>query len=130
MKKTLKIIGILFLILMGLGSLTKAIVKPVAADSLEEQIRRANRDCPIPVANGVGQVSSISLEDGFIVYKLDYKPEYINIDVYRNNPEATRDMFYLAFLCVNGKGGHSDMRSNEFIKRGLGLRVVESNGVA
>ena len=67
MKKTLKIIGILFLILMGLGSLTKAIVKPVAADSLEEQIRRANRDCPIPVANGVGLVSSISLEDGFIV---------------------------------------------------------------
>lgn len=130
MKKTLKIIGILFLILMGLGSLTKAIVKPVAADSLEEQIRRANRDCPIPVANGVGQVSSISLEDGFIVYKLDYKPEYINIDVYRNNPEATRDMFYLAFLCVNGQGGHSDMMSNELIKRGLGLRIVASNGVS
>ncbi len=130
MKKTLKIIGILFLILMGLGSLTKAIVKPVAADSLEVQIRRANRDCPIPVANGVGQVSSISLEDGFIVYKLDYKPEYINIDVYRNNPEATRDMFYLAFLCVNGQGGHSDMMSNELIKRGLGLRIVASNGVS
>ena len=130
MKKTLKIIGILFLILMGLGSLTKAIVKPVAADSLEEQIRRANRDCPIPVANGVGQVSSISLEDGFIVYKLDYKPEYINIDVYRNNLEATRDMFYLAFLCVNGQGGHSDMMSNELIKRGLGLRIVASNGVS
>jgi len=130
MKKTLKIIGILFLILMGLGSLTKAIVKPVAVDSFEEQIRRANCDCPIPVANGVGQVSSISLEDGFIVYKLDYKPEYINIDVYRNNPEATRDMFYLAFLCMNGQGGHSDMMSDELIERGYGLRIVASNGVS
>lgn len=130
MKKTLKIIGILFLILMGLGSLTKAIVKPVAADSFEEHIRRANRDCPIPVANGVGQVSSISLEDGFIVYKLDYKPEYLNIEAYSNNPEATRDMFYLAFLCMNGQGEHGDMMSNELIKRGLGLRIVTSNGVS
>lgn len=130
MKKTLKIIGILFLILMGLGSLTKAIEKPVADDSFEEQIRRANRDCPIPVANGVGQVSSISLEDGFIVSKLDYRPGYINIDLYRNHPEATRDLFYLAILCMNGQGGYGDMMFHEMIKRGYGLKIVLSNGVS
>lgn len=130
MKKSLKIIGIILLVLMGLGGLSRAIVKPVVENSFEEQIRRANRDCPIPVANGVGQVSSISLEDGFIVYKLDYKLEYINIDVYRNRPEATRDMFYLAFLCMNGQGGHSDMMSDELIKRGYGLRIVASNGAS
>lgn len=61
MKKLFKIIGIVFLVLMGLGSLTKAIVKPSVENSFEEQIRKANRDCPIPVANGVGQVSSIFL---------------------------------------------------------------------
>ncbi|WP_305156512.1 hypothetical protein [uncultured Muribaculum sp.] len=130
MKKTIKIIGILFLILMGLGGLTRAIVKPVVENSFEGQIRRANRDCPIPVANGVGQVSSISLEERFIVYRLDYKPEYLNTDVYRNNPEATRDMFYLAFLCMNGQGGHVDMMSDELLKRGYGLRIIASNGVS
>ena len=130
MKKSLKIIGIILLVLMGLGGLMRAIVRPAVENSFEEQIRRANRDCPIPVANGVGQVSSISLEDGFIVYKLDYQPEYLNIDVYRNKPEATRDMFYLAFLCMNGQGEHSDMMSDELIKREYGLRIIASNGVS
>lgn len=130
MKKSLKIIGIIFLVLMGLGGLSRAIVKPVVDNSFEEQIRRANRDCPIPVANGVGQISGISLEDGLIVYQLDYKPEYLNIDSYKNKPEATRDMFYLAFLCMNGQGGHSDMMSDELIKRGYGLKIVASNGVS
>lgn len=130
MKKSLKIIGIIFLVLMGLGGLSRAIVKHVVDNSFEEQIRRANRDCPIPVANGVGQISGISLEDGFIVYKLDYKPKYLNIDSYKNKPEATRDMFYLAFLCMNGQGGHSDMMSDELIKRGYGLKIVASNGVS
>lgn len=130
MKKSLKIIGIILLVLMGLGGLMRAIVRPAVENSFEEQIRRANRDCPIPVANGVGQVSSISMEDGFIVYKLDYKPEYLNIDAYRKKPEATRDMFYLAFLCMNGQGGHSDMMSDELVKRGYGLRIVASNGVS
>lgn len=130
MKKSLKIIGIIFLVLMGLRGLSRAIVKPVVENSFEEQIRRANRDCPIPVANGVGQISGISLEDGFIVYKLDYKPEYLNIDSYKDKPEATRDMFYLAFLCMNGQGGHSDMMSDELIKRGYGLKIVASNGVS
>lgn len=128
MKKILKIIGIIFLVLMGLGGITRAIVKPTVGDSFEQQIRRANRDCPIPVANGVGQVSSISLDNNFLVYTLDYKPGYINIDGYRRNPDATRDMFYLAFLCMNGQGGHSDIMANELIKRGYGLKVVASDG--
>lgn len=128
MKKALKIIGIIFLVLMGLGGITCAIVKPTVENSFEQQIRRANRDCPIPVANGVGQVSSISLDDNLLVYTLDYKPGYINIDGYRRNPDATRDMFYLAFLCMNGQGGHSDIMANELIKRGYGLKIVASDG--
>lgn len=128
MKKSLKIIGIIFLVLMGLGGITRAIVKPTVDNSFEQQIRRANLDCPIPVANGVGQVSSISLDNNFLVYTLDYKPGYINIDGYIQNPDATRDMFYLAFLCMNGQGGHSDIMANELIKRGYGLKIVASNG--
>jgi len=128
MKKLFKIIGIVFLVLMGLGSLTKAIVKPSVENSFEEQIRKANRDCPIPVANGVGQVSSIFLENNFIVYKLDYQPGYLNVDAYRQNPSATRDMFYLAFICMNGQGGQGNMLAEELIKRDYGLKIVASNG--
>lgn len=128
MKKTLKIIGIVFLVLLGLGGLTRGLVKPAVENSFEEQIRRANRDCPIPVANGVGQVSSISLENNNIVYRLDYKPGYINIDAYKSNPNAARDMFYLAFICMNGQGGHSDLLANELVKRGYGLKIIASNG--
>lgn len=128
MNKTLKIIGILFLILLGLRSLTRAIVKPVAVDFFEEQIIRANSDCPIPVANGVGQVSSITLDNSYLVYRLDYNPGYVNINAYKSNRDTARDMFYLAFLCMNGQGGHSDMLANELLKRDYGLKIIASNG--
>lgn len=128
MKKTLKIIGIIFLVLMGLGGITRAIVKPSVENSFEQQIRRANNDCPIPVANGVGQVSSITLDNSYIVYRLDYNPGYVNINAYKSNQDTARDMFYLAFLCMNGQGGHSDMLANELLKRGYGLKIIASNG--
>ena len=88
MKKTLKIIGGIFL------------AKPSYENSIEAQIKRANRDCPIPVANGIGQVTSITLEDNYLTYRIDYRPGHVNIDVFKNNPDATRAMFYLhSYAC-------------------------------
>ena len=129
MKKALKIIGISFMVLIGISSIGR-IAKSAMDISFEGQIRKANQDCPIPVANGAGQVSSISLDGKMLVYKIDYTPEYFNIEAYKNNPEATRDMLYLTFICLNGQGGHGDQLISKLQSEKCGVRFIFSNGTA
>lgn len=128
MKKTLKIIGGIFLVLIVLGNISRAIVKSKYENSFEAQIARANRDCPIPVANGVGQVTSIKLEDKFLTYHIDYKPGHCNIDAYKQNPSATRDMFYLTFMSLKAQGNGSERMLDELENKGYGLKIKASTG--
>ena len=128
MKKTLKIVGIIFLVLMFISTIVNVMVKPAYENSFEAQIKRANRDCPIPVANGVGQVSSIYLDNNMLVYQLDYKPGFVNVDAYKTHPNAARDMFYLAFICMNAQSGQGNMLIDKITSEGYGLRIVASDG--
>lgn len=145
MKKTLSIIGTVLVIMMGVGAVTHFLLKASKdkepekesieneeydTDPFKASIARSNMDCPIPVAGGAGQLSSIEFEDDKIVYRIDYKPGFVNIDAYRNNPEAARDMMYLSLLCVNGQDSGGDMLAKELIKRDYGLKVNVSDGTA
>ena len=128
MKKTLKIIGGIFLVLIVIGNIAKLVAKPSYENSIEAQIKRANRDCPIPVANGIGQVTSITLEDNYLTYRIDYRPGHVNIDVFKNNPDATRAMFYLSFVCLQAQGSYVEKMMSELVVNGIGLRVVMADG--
>lgn len=128
MKKTLKIIGGVFLALIVVGNIVKIITKTTYEDSFETQIERANRDCPIPVANGVGQVSSIKLEDNLLTYYMDYEAGFVNIEAFKANPDAARDMFYLSFIALQAQGNYVDVLIKELMKRNIGLRIIVSDG--
>ena len=128
MKKEFKIIGGIFLAMIVIGNIVKLVAKPSYENSIEAQIKRANRDCPIPVANGIGQVSSITLEDRSLTYRIDYKPGCININVFKENPNATRAMFYLSFVCLQAQGSYVEKMMNELVSKGIGLKIVVSDG--
>lgn len=128
MKKAFKIIGGIFLAMIVIGNIVKLVAKPSYESSIEAQIKRANRDCPIPVANGIGQVSSITLEDKSLTYRIDYKPGCININVFKENPNATRAMFYLSFVCLQAQGSYVEKMMNELVSKGIGLKIVVSDG--
>lgn len=128
MKKAFKIIGGIFLAMIVIGNIVKLVAKPSYENSIEAQIKRANRDCPIPVANGIGQVSSITLEDKSLTYRIDYKPGCININVFKENPNATRAMFYLSFVCLQAQGSYVEKMMNELVSKGIGLKIVVSDG--
>lgn len=128
MKKAFKIIGGIFLAMTVIGNIVKLVAKPSYENSIEAQIKRANRDCPIPVANGIGQVSSITLEDKSLTYRIDYKPGCININVFKENPNATRAMFYLSFVCLQAQGSYVEKMMNELVSKGIGLKIVVSDG--
>lgn len=129
MKKALKIIGGFFLVLIAVGYVLKIIAKPYYENSIETQIKRANMDCPIPVANGVGQISSIQLEDNLLTYYMDYKPGFVNIEAFKANPDATRDMLYLSFIALQGQGNYVKEMITELMKRNIGIRVIISDGM-
>lgn len=129
MKKTLKIIGGIFLAMIVIGNIVKLVAMPSYENSIEAQIKRANRDCPIPVANGIGQVSSITFEDHYITYRIDYRPGHVNINAFKENSDATRAMFYLSFVCLQAQGSYVEKMMSEFVSKGIGLKVVVSDGI-
>lgn len=129
MKKTLKIIGGIFLAMIVIGNIVKLVAMPSYENSIEAQIKRANRDCPIPVANGIGQVSSITFEDHYLTYRIDYRPGHVNINAFKENSDATRAMFYLSFVCLQAQGSYVEKMMSEFVSKGIGLKVVVSDGI-
>lgn len=128
MKKAFKIIGGIFLALIVIGNIVKLVAKASYESSIEAQIKRANRDCPIPVANGIGQVSSITLEDNLITYRIGYQPGHVNINAFNKNPDATRAMFYLSFVCLQAQGSYVEKMMNELVAKGIGMKIVVSDG--
>ncbi|MDE5985969.1 MAG: hypothetical protein K2H16_01625 [Prevotella sp.] len=128
MKKTFKIIGGILLALIMIGNIVKLVAKHSYENSIEAQIKRTNRDCPIPVANGIGQVSSITLENHFLTYRIDYRQGHANINAFKENPDATRAMFYLSFVCLQAQGSYVEKMMGDLVSKGIGLKVVVSDG--
>lgn len=128
MKKALKIIGCIFLILIVIGNIVKLVAKPSYENSIETQVKRANLDCPIPVANGIGQVTSITLEDNSLTYRINYLPGHVNIDAFRKNPDAARAMFYLSFVCLQAQGSYVEKMMTELVSNGIGLKIIVLDG--
>lgn len=128
MKKALKIIGCIFLVLIVIGNIVKLVAKPSYENSIKTQVKRANRDCPIPVANGIGQVTSITLEDNSLTYKINYIPGHVNIDAFKKNPDAARAMFYLSFVCLQAQGSYVEKMMTELVSNGIGLKIIVSDG--
>ncbi len=118
MKQALKIIGCIFLVLIVIGNIVKLVAKPSYENSIETQVKRANRDCPIPVANGIGQVTSITFEDNSLTYRINYLPGHVNIDAFKKNPDAARAMFYLSFVCLQAQGSYVEKMMTELVSNG------------
>lgn len=128
MKQALKIIGCIFLVLIVIGNIVKLVAKPSYENSIETQVKRANRDCPIPVANGIGQVTSITFEDNSLTYRINYLPGHVNIDAFKKNPDAVRAMFYLSFVCLQAQGSYVEKMMTELVSNGIGLKIIVSDG--
>ena len=128
MKKAIKIIGGIFLALIVIGNIAKLVAKPSYENSIESQIKRANLYFPFPFTNGIGQVTSITLEDNSLTYRIDYRPGHVNIDAFENNPDATRAMFYLSFVCLQAQGSYVEKMMNELVSKGIGLKIIVSDG--
>lgn len=124
MRKTLKIIGIIFLGLFVLGTIIR-IAQPIVKSSLKYQIELANSDCPIPLAGGVlGYISAIKLENGYVTYHINYEKGYSIVNMLNDNPEVAKEIFYLNTICLNGQNNQGKMFIDWLLKENVGAAVV------
>ena len=69
---------------MIFAQVAKTVMKPTIAQSNEKSefaaaVERADRDCPIPVALGKGEVTGIKLENVYVTYYLKYDHDFLNL---------------------------------------------------
>lgn len=133
-KNTLKVIlssfGMLFLcILIGVQAMAVAL-KPTYERMKErsefaKQLELADKDCPMPVALGKGQVTGIKLKDNYVVYYCKYGKDSDNWMSYLDNDDKVKDALLSCFLLVDGQGNNQGSRSLDLLIRlDLGLKFV------
>lgn len=145
MKKALKIIlsiiGIVLLCLMILGQIAKYSMNSEMEETnlnseffklstakkseFARMIERADRDCPIPVAMGKGEITSIKLEDGFVTYYLSYDQSLRNVISGLNDKRKVKEGLLMSFLCTNAQGNNQgNLIMDLLIRFNYGLRIV------
>ena len=134
MKKSIKRIfsgiGIAFLCLIIVGQVVKMATKPAIEASKEKyefakMIERADRDCPIPAAMGMGAVTGIKLENDFVTYYLKYDKDFSSIFSQVNDEAKVKEGLLMCFLCINAQGyDRGDLLMDMLIHYDYGLKVV------
>ena len=129
MKKFFKILGWALLALIVIGNIGRLTGKSAYENSIPEQVRRANRDCPIPIGGNAGQIPKIQIEDRNVTYYLDYKSQYYNVLTKSRNRDEVREILMMSLLCMNGQGGNQgDELISKLISEEYGIKYVISSG--
>lgn len=128
MKKFKNILAAFFVAVVLTGLVTNCTNQNNSKSSFAAQVERANKDCPIPVGNGAGQLSKIKLENGYVVYYIDYTSQYFHYLEKTRSQEEVGELLTLSLLCLNGQeGNHGDMFIDLLINEGCGMKVILSS---
>ena len=94
------------------------------SESIEDIVYKWNRELPIVMGNGEGQLTSCKVKDNFIVLRCDYKDKYIDIDAINSNIEDSKDILFFAILGLRAQGRHIDEVLDLIISKKMGIRFV------
>lgn len=102
-----KIIMWLFIIMLGIATLGRFIMS-VSENSFNEQVKKANQSCPISIAGGTGEITSIAIKDSMVIYNIDYDAKVINLDRLKENPDNYKRIIILSSYLLNGQNKNGD----------------------
>lgn len=115
---------------MIFAQVAKTVMKPTIAQSNEKSefaaaVERADRDCPIPVALGKGEVTGIKLENVYVTYYLKYDHDFLNLMSSLGSDTKAKEALLMCFLCINAQGNNQgDLLMDLLIRQNCGLKVV------
>lgn len=127
-----KVIMWVFILMIGLGAIGR-IFSSVSENSFVSQVKRANEDCPIPIAGGTVNITSIKAIDKQVVYTLEFDSNYYSyhsLDWLSSSPTEYKRMFVLSSSLLNGQNGNSDKFFKLVLENGYGIKfiLVSTNG--
>lgn len=129
-KTVLKALGWSFIALIVLGVISQGLKSVyrgqnhVADNSMLSQIQKANASCPIPLANGVGCVSSITLEGNLVTYVISFQDDYYQAIERAVTNERGKEALLLSTFLLNAQNGKGDMMTELLINEGLGVKLI------
>lgn len=122
-----KAIGTFFIVMFTIATIGR-IALSITENSFESQIKKANRDCPIPVADGTGKITSIKAENNMVVYTLSYDNNSVNLDKIKSSPDEYKRVIVLSSYLLNGPNGNGDKFMEAIMRNNYGISfTLQSN---
>lgn len=118
-----KVIVWFFIMMIGIATIGRILLS-VTESSFDGQVKRANKECPIPVAGGVGNIISIKAIDKQVVYTLEYDSKSINLDRISSASAEYKRVIVLSSSLLNGQNGNGDKFMNFIIDNGYGIKFI------
>lgn len=124
-----KVIGIFFIFMFGIAIVGR-IALSITENTFEGQIKKANRMCPIPVAGGTGEITSIKSLDNMVMYTMTYDADAISLDRITASPETYKRVIILSSYILNGQNGNGDRFMDMIIQNnyGIAFNIKTSDG--
>lgn len=97
-----KVICVSIIVIFLIGGVGR-ILFTIQENSIEGVIKKANRDCPIPIAGGLGELRSIEANNKMLVYTIFYDENY---NIIRGN--IPKQIFFDFAYILNGQDGNGD----------------------
>lgn len=120
-----RIVASIFIVLVILSTIARIGNKIVVSqweNSIEGQIARSNRLCPIDIS-GIGKIKSIALEGNEIVYNIEYDESVVDLTWMKNNPDEAKKIFVLSQYVLNGQNNNGDKFMEIVRSKGLGIAM-------
>lgn len=122
-----KAIGAFFIVMFSIA-LVGRITLFITENTFEGQVKKANQGCPIPVADGTGQITSIAIKDSMVVYTLTYDANVITLDRLKDNPDNYKMVLILSSYLLNGQNKNGDRFMKKILDNHYGIAFdVQSN---
>lgn len=122
-----KAIAVFFIVMFSIAIVGR-IALFITENSFEGQVKKANQGCPIHVADGKGQIISITLEDSMVVYTLTYDANVITLDRPKGDPDKYKRVIILSSYLLNGQNKNGDRFMKMILDNHYGIAFkVKSN---
>lgn len=124
-----KAIGIFFIVMFSIA-LVGRIALFITENTFEGQVKKANQGCPIPIADGIGQITSIAIKDSMVVYTLTYDANVITLDRLKDNPDNYKRVIILSSYLLNGQNKNGDRFMKMIFDNhyGIAFKVLSNKG--
>lgn len=122
-----KAIGAFFIVMFSIAVVGR-ITLFITENTFEGQVKKANQGCPIPIADGTGQITSIAIKDSMVVYTLTYDANVITLDRLKDNPDNYKMVVILSSYLLNGQNKNGDRFMKKILDNHYGIAFdVQSN---